>query len=649
MSAIAPSNVPPVTDSRRILPVGAQPRPASGPSSVLFQKGNVGARMKVFLSTLVGLLLLAAGTADARPAAEIGPGQETLALSPYLAFHRDDTATPEAMFALADAGDFAPVPRSGATFGFQDGAWWFHARVVNRNDDEPRWLLVQEYALSDHVDLYVRQPDGRIVHAAGGDALPFHQRAVRYRHPNFRVRLPADAPVDILFRVESESSMQVPLSLYTPSAFAELARDAQFGMGLYYGILFALLVYNLVLWLLLRDHGYFWYLFHVGSFGLVLFCLNGLGFEYLWPTSPQVQEWSVPVAICITQVAMLQFTRHFLELRRRMPLGDRFALAYIACFVGWGIASFFLPYRDSVPVASAAVFPGIAFIVGVSVAMVRRGFRPARLFLAAWALFLVGIGAFSAIAFGLLPKTFYTEYGLQVGSALEMLMLSVALGQRYASLRNENERIVQSANAELERNVSARTHELRQALTQLGEANAQLREYSRRDPLTGVYNRRHFREAFEQHLRDRRHRTEPLALLIADLDNFKRINDKHGHLVGDNCLRIAARLFDEEIAVAGGLVARFGGEEFVALLPGLAAREAMEVAESVRTRVSVASDEDGGPPAPLTVSIGVHVVPPGEHPVPEDVIRIADGALYRAKHDGRNRVALAEVPLLAED
>lgn len=607
--------------------------------------------MKRFLLLVIGLLWFAPGIADARAVAELRPGQEVLDLSPHLGYHQDAAGTADApgMFALAREGGFAPVPPGGATFGFRDGAWWFHARVVNHNTEETRWLLVQKYALSDHVDVYARDATGRTVHMKGGDALPFSERAVRYRHPNFRVSLPPGQPVDVLVRVRSESSMQVPLVLYSPSAFAELARDTQFGMGLYYGILFALLVYNLVLWLLLRDSGYFWYLFHVGSFGLVLFCLHGLGYEYLWPNSPRLQEWSVPVAICLTQVALMQFTRHFMDLRARMPRADGFALAYIGLFLAWGVASLVLPYRTSVPVAAAAVFPGIAFIVAVSVAMLRRGYGPARLFIAAWTVFLLGIAAFSAIAFGLLPKTFYTEYGLQVGSALEMLLLSIALGHRYASLRNENERIVRSANEELERNVLARTRELREALDQLGEANTQLREYSRRDPLTGVYNRRHFREAFEQHLRDARHRVEPLAVLIADLDNFKQINDGHGHLVGDSCLRIAARLFNEEVEAVGGLVARFGGEEFVALLPGKDADAAMAIAESIRARVAVSHAGDDGPPAPLTVSIGVHVVPPGATPVPEEVIRSADAALYRAKDSGRDQVALAQRPALAGD
>ncbi|WP_438887236.1 7TM diverse intracellular signaling domain-containing protein, partial [Bacillus cereus group sp. Bce037] len=86
--------------------------------------------------------------------------------------------------------------------------------------------------------------------------------------------LPPATPVDVFVRVRSQSSMQVPLVLYTPTAFTELARDAQLGMGLYYGILLALFFYNLVLWLTLRDASYFWYLLHIGAFGLVLFTLN---------------------------------------------------------------------------------------------------------------------------------------------------------------------------------------------------------------------------------------------------------------------------------------------------------------------------------------------------------------------------------------
>ena len=592
------------------------------------------------LSALLLGWLFAVGGAVAQPAAVLDAGMESLELSPFVNYHHDldGRADPASMFAKAASGGFVALPAGGPTFGFQSGAYWFHANLLNRNQEELRWLLVQKYPLSDHVDLYLRHTDGRVEHQVSGDMLPFKARAIRYRQPNFRVALPVAEPVELLVRVQSQSSMQVPLALYTPKAFAELARDAQFGIGLYYGILLALLVYNLVLWLWLRDNSYFWYLFHVGGFGLVLFCLQGLGFEYLWPGSPQLQDWSVPLSICIAQLAMQQFARHFLGTAERWPVGNRIALGFIAFFAALGVASLLLPYHTITPIASAAVFPGVIFIAVQSVVVLRRGFAPAKLFLLAWAMFLTGTAAFAAVAFGLLPKTFFTEYGVQIGSALEMLLLSVALGYRYAALGNENERVVREANEQLERNVASRTTELSAALGQLRDANTQLREYSRRDPLTGAYNRRHFREVFEQRLRDVLDQREPLALLLADMDNFKQINDTYGHLAGDECLKSVAQCFSDSLAQHQGLVARFGGEEFVAVLPGIDARQALQAAEMLRLRIHQNPIQIGKHHIRLSISIGVHTVAPERVMTPEEVLKIADEALYRAKNDGRNCV-----------
>src|SRR5690606_12277217 len=145
------------------------------------------------------------------------------------------------------------------------------------------------------------------------------------------------------------------------------------------------------------------------------------------------------------------------------------------------------------------------------------------------------------LAFGALPKNFATEYGVQIGSALEMLLLSIALGYRYAQLRNENQRITTEANRRLERNVARRTQELQQALMQLKETHERLQDSSRRDALTGLYNRSWFHEGFDRLLARCREGRQPMSLLMVDLDHFKSINDQHGHLVGDECLRWAAR------------------------------------------------------------------------------------------------------------
>jgi len=594
---------------------------------------------------LAALLLLLCDAPCAQAAVAtlaLTPDTDHAALADYTRYRHDFSASDDTAgaFRRLAAGQFAPLPGGKHEFGFQQGAYWFHIAVVNRNPNDQRWLLVQRYALSDYIDVYARYPDGRVAHQAGGDALPFASRSIAYRHPNFWVELPYGEKVDLLVRVQSQSSMQVPLDLYAPDAFIDLTRDAQLAIGLYYGILTALFFYNLVLWLTLRDSGYFWYLFHISAFGMVLFTLNGLGFEYLWPNSTWLADKSVPLSICLALIGMLQFARTFLELPERWRFGNGVALALIAFFVLLGAASLQLPYRASIVIATKAVLFGVAWIAIATVVVLRRGYASAWLFLTAWALFLLGTISFSLVAFGILPKTFYTEYGVQMGSALEMLLLSIALGRRYSSLRQENERIVSEANLRLERKVAQRTQELRGTLAQLEDAHSRLRDSSRRDGLTGLYNRTHFREAFEALLAESREHGRPLSLLMIDLDHFKNINDRYGHLVGDDCLRWAAHRIGDALRPHKALLARFGGEEFIVGLPNHDLTDAAGVGETLRRQLQQDPCLVRGHQIRISASIGVHAVQSAQDPNAsiDAALMAADLALYSAKAKGRDQV-----------
>lgn len=579
--------------------------------------------------------------ANPQPPAELIEGTASMSLTPHLSYLHDKNAIDSAddAWRRIAAGGFQRVPANKTAFGFQEGAYWFHAEVVNRDPDERHWMLVQRFALLDRIDVFLRYPDGRIVQKASGDLLPFSARSISYRHPNFRIELPPGQTVAILVRAQSESSMQAPLELYTPAAFTSLSRDAQFVMGLYYGILLALFVYNLVLWLTLRDPSYFWYLFHISAFGLVLFTLNGYSFEYLWPDNPWLANVAVPLSICFAIIGMQQFARTFLELPKRFPRGNIVSFAIIGFCLALGFASLWLPYRVSTPWATGGVIVSVLWTVTAAVVALRRGYMPARLFLVAWAVFLAGAAAIAALAFGLLPKNMLTEYGVQIGSALEMLLLSIALSYRYASLRNENERMAAEANLQLERKVAQRTQEVRSALMQLEDAHRRLRDSSRRDGLTGLYNRAHFHENFELMLKDSRDKGQPVSLLMIDLDHFKSINDNYGHLVGDDCLRWAAQRIGQALRVhESSLLARFGGEEFVVILPDHDLHNAVNVAESLRRKLVEEPCISGPHRLRVSASLGVHTVDPGADIDSDAALSVADQALYAAKANGRDCV-----------
>ena len=600
------------------------------------------------IRTITLLLALAlawfAGPSRAADRIVLDTAQPSLALAPHLTYRvdpegRDDAVT---VFAQAARGELQPMPAEGTAFGFSDGAYWFHGQLFNQSRSEQRWLLVLHYPLLDNVDVYLRYPDGRVEHMVSGDTLPFSARSIRYRHPNFWLDLPQRTEVELLVRVSSRSSMQVPLAVYTPTAFAELERDSQFGIGLFYGILLALFCYNLVLWLSLRDASHFWYMCHVGGFGLVMFCLNGLAFEYLWPNSPWWANQAIPLSMALSQIAMHQFCRVFLELKQRQPYADRISQGLIAFYIAMGLASFFLDYRAAVRPMTLAVFPGALYILYLAINAIRRGYAPAKVFLLAWAFLLLGTALYASVSFGLLEKNFLTEYGIQIGSALEMILLSFALSYRYGRLRGENERLVLEHNEQLERHVARRTSELSTALEQLAEANQRLRESNRRDALTGLFNRRHFRDMFEHQISRANEHRQPLGVLLMDLDHFKRVNDTYGHLAGDECLRWLGRCLHDSLVEHGALLARFGGEEFVAVIPDVQGERLLMIAEQLRKRICDDPVRYAGNNIRISASIGAFLIRPGSGISADGALHKADDALYAAKDAGRNRVHAAE-------
>ena len=222
----------------------------------------------------------------------------------------------------------------------------------------------------------------------------------------------------------------------------------------------------------------------------------------------------------------------------------------------------------------------------------------------------------------------------------------------------ENSRAVRDANGEILyyegfiTDITERVRaekELRRIKDALESANVELQQALERekllactDGLTGLYNRRHFFELAEHEFHAALRHQRPLAFLMFDMDGFKQVNDTLGHTAGDQLLDMVAQTAVQQVR-ASDIVARYGGDEFILMLPQTTARQALPVAERIRTSVAALQLETNQAPLDITLSIGIAEI---SHDPPDEnagrVIQRADEALYRAKNSGRNRTVIFE-------
>ena len=209
---------------------------------------------------------------------------------------------------------------------------------------------------------------------------------------------------------------------------------------------------------------------------------------------------------------------------------------------------------------------------------------------------------------------------------------AVALENRY--LLDEQEDLKN----QLEIEVDERTGQLKTALSKLTEAHIILKELTTIDAVTGIRNRQYFDEVFEKEWKRATRQSYEISMLVLDIDHFKRVNDIHGHLAGDECLARVAKAIDDMLNRPSDVVARFGGEEFVVILPYIGKVNACMLAEQIREKIEDLAFEGDAAGIKVTISIGVATMVPSTGEDPQRLIGNADEALYKAKSTGRNRV-----------
>ncbi|SDG56688.1 diguanylate cyclase (GGDEF) domain-containing protein [Pseudomonas benzenivorans] len=608
--------------------------------------------MQRFVSSIVLLLGLAAGVCAAPALLE--SDSSGMLLNQDIELLEDVGG----QLSIADMADPAVQsrfqPAAGrATVGQSRNPWWVKVSLQRAAGAPSQWWLENAGITIFNLHLYLPDGQGGWHERATGTAVPYAEgRDYPYRRMLFKLPELGDEPLTLYFRSLDPAGNSFPLKIWQLSDLEQLASNENIGFGLIYGVILALLLYNLFILIALRDKAYLWYVLATACVLVFILSMTGHGFQYLWPGSA-VPFWLDRITLpSLWGIFVMRFTQELLYTKRGLLWPHRLLNAGCVLYVIAILINAF-GYRAEgallIALTPVVTVPTALFSAGVRC---YQGFFPARFYLLGYGAVLGSTIVLVMRAAGLIEPSNFTAYLFPLSVAAETILFSFALAYRIQMLKQEKAQALQQVDrektarlaqaqanaAELQHSVALRTAELAATNERLRERERELQHAAFHDPLTELPNRRYLVERCEAALAEAKRHNQAVALLLIDLDHFKPINDRHGHDAGDQMLQTIAQRLREHVR-AGDAVARLGGDEFAVLICGadaeehardIARRLLAELAQPVSYRAERLT---------VTISIGAALYPQHAHNF-TCLYKAADEMLYKVKARGRSGSAV---------
>lgn len=526
--------------------------------------------------------------------------------------------------------------------------WWIKVSLRRAESAPPDWWL--EVGAVTPQDLQFFLPEGSgWRQRQSGERVSFSEgRDYAYRRVLLRLPELSGTPLTFYLRSHDPAGNSFPMRAWQLDELQERAALENLALGLLYGVILALLLYNLFILFSLRDRAYFWYVATTASALLFILSMSGHGFQYLWPDGA-VPVWLDRITLpSLWGLCACRFTQALLQTRLHVRWAHRlFNLACLTYLLAIGLNLLGERGICAWIIAILAVV-SIPAALGSAVLRLRRGFFPALFYLCGYGLVLLSVAILVMRSTGILQPAPLTAFFFPLAVAAESILFSFALAYRIQRLKQERATALELAGlekearlqqmqhfaAELQHAVSSRTAELARSNERLCQRERELEHAARHDPLTDLPNRRYLMEHCEGVMADAERRQESLVMMLIDLDNFKPVNDTHGHDVGDILLRTQA-LRLRNVVRSHDMVARLGGDEFAVLISGPQAEQyALEIAERLLSELAQPVQHREAQ-LRVTVSIGLAFYPLHARQF-SALYKTADQALYKAKGCGRS-------------
>lgn len=398
------------------------------------------------MRTLVAALLLASVCiANVVEAAEHGPvalqpGVPSLVLGPHASELRDPQGRLQIqdILQVSTAARFRPATRQIVNHGLTTDAYWY--RLSLRNDPGSAalrdWVLEVGYPVLDWIDLHIVRTDGSIQVIRTGDRRLASPELIEHRNFAIPVRVDPGERIDLYLRVQTQGSHQVPLTLWSSEEFLRKTGRENFWFGLYYGILAAMALYNLFIFLSVRDPAYVYYILYIATASSLYLILNGFG-RHIWGGWPALHNILSGLFISLPAIFSALFSRAFLQTRQHSVGLHRTLNGLLAFSVLCAGLVLFAPYSVHLRMNTLLTMVSTLVLITVGLISLLKGVRTARFYLLAWSVFFVGVMLRALEVAGVIPTSFLTNYSVQIGTGFDVSLLSLALADRINTERRE--------------------------------------------------------------------------------------------------------------------------------------------------------------------------------------------------------------------
>lgn len=534
---------------------------------------------------------------------------------------------------------------------------WFKFTLNNISPAQLR-LLEIDNALLDNVNLWFVQDNEVLAEYQAGDSLPFTQRLIE--HEKFLFPVPSSARAqDVYVNTLSKGPMHLPLNIWQQQDYLKFTSKNSLIMGVFFGLMLAMGLISLFFFITTRTPTFLVYAGYIMFLTLTLATLQGLGYRYIWPNSPWLQQNTLVIFANLTVWLSIIFCDLLLSVRTYNTSLSKLLKIIAYAFLINLVISLFIPLHIFLKVFLMMLCASGIFILAVSIWLWTKGLAIARYYTLAWASllisgFVVCLDTLNIINFNL-PSHYLLMLGAGIETILLALILAIGHNQKHQKLLDtqaellNKERQVQhtqrdmlalqeNTTEELEYKVQERTLELEVTLRELSDTNRELQEKNTLDALSGIRNRSYFNKKYQAEVRRSRRERTQLSVVMIDIDYFKNVNDQYGHLIGDACIKAVARIFEKALKRPSDDVCRYGGEEFALILPNTDLKGALILVDQLRVQIEKTDIHVDDVLVNITISAGIATAIADINQPEDDILALADKQLYAAKNAGRNNV-----------